>query len=880
MGIRAHCPAKLPRWNSELTRWLSKTTDYMQHSHDPFTPSAHPKVVDPCISHQREAITADFNTLSAATAERYTEHTVEQGSIESAPNIRDRFPVQTLDSESAKDIAQPAIDGSASGDHFGFTKRTSLEKPHTPAMQGMSGVLNYTSSLTIVASLGTSVSAAQTHRDVITDSSTTNPAFSTSADIPAYPTNHIDQPAALPALTLSQPSHFSNTQPSSLPSVPHLQPCSNKWKDFPALLEEARSLGARETGVFLVDMPPELAGYSWKGMSSDTVDGTTPERSTARNMVSYRWSVPQVDTEAYTLKAEVVKMPFDLTKLPSPTRESNGSNLAQKSLTRFEDEVRKAHAVGQAPIFPHYAANQEVDGTHQRISLGLDPQCPISELNGNTLDKTVGRFAGVHTSMAYISADGFGAPFGMHKEDFDLLAVNYLVRGSPKVWVVVAPADANRLEELMLHINGQKRQCDQFVRHVYTWLPTHLLEEAGIRYSTVYQQQHQAVVTDRRSYHQGINCGMNIAEAVNYGDESWSSVGCQPCHPTCGSDSTDFITEAAMAFKEQRLKRPSRAKQNPKEQTVDASEPKALMGPRQKRKYLLKSTESPLKKLRRVRDGAISKPKVSHDAAGIHVAIKPYEDRLLARYVTFEEEEQKRMARKVESGCLEASSEPAFSPVKLFDELAKIPLKDKLDSNRLPVPIGRDQVEKVVRLVTATAGRIAISVFREITNHFRTQTCNSIFTSANPSLGARVTVLRTLNSQGAYCNLIRRFHVVKLVEQLDGKFDRFVEVSLGSRGRKPRRAGNPNNAAQSAAKEEAIEQALREAYPDIVGSSTPATALKHGRFSQAWNEIKQNLERNLKLGRRWKILTDEYGLGVLPLIPAIKENTHSVSDYM
>ena len=35
-----------------------------------------------------------------------------------------------------------------------------------------------------------------------------------------------------------------------------------------------KDIGALETGVFLVDIPPKVAGYSWKGLPFDTVDGT------------------------------------------------------------------------------------------------------------------------------------------------------------------------------------------------------------------------------------------------------------------------------------------------------------------------------------------------------------------------------------------------------------------------------------------------------------------------------------------------------------------------------------------------------------------------------------------------------------------------------
>lgn len=348
-----------------------------------------------------------------------------------------------------------------------------------------------------------------------------------------------------PVSSLSGPSqpatHSSCPNLASLPQAPYLKPSDPEWRNFPALLEKARNQGMLQTGICVVDIPPEVAGPSWKGMP--TANGTPA----TRNIESQSWSIHPTDNGVYRLKAKTKPNRFDLMNLSSPPREPMGAEFAQQRLRRFESDIEKALTGGKTPSFPPYATNQEVDQIPQRNYWGLNPQSPISKLEGDALDRTIGKFAGVHTLMLYASG-GDGAPFGMHVDDFKLLAVNYLVCGSPKIWVVIAPADADLLEELMLKLNRQEPLCDQSVGHSYSWISTKLLDEAGIRYSAVSVGPGQAAIIGPGVYHQGFNTGRNIAEAKNYADDTWSPNGCKPCHSTCGSTSTEFITNAAMKF--------------------------------------------------------------------------------------------------------------------------------------------------------------------------------------------------------------------------------------------------------------------------------------------------------------------------------------------
>lgn len=236
------------------------------------------------------------------------------------------------------------------------------------------------------------------------------------------------------------------------------------------------------------------------------------------------------------------------------------------------------------------------------------------------------------------------------------------------------------------------------------------------------------------------------------------------------------------------------------------------------------------------------------------------------------QKEQERVARKEKTGCFEVTSEPMLRPTELFSELTNGSLK-------------RIENEKIVRLVTATAGKEAISIFRESLHRIRQQAISTI-PNAKPSLGNSpslrqiVTTLRNLKAADAYSSLTRRFHLVKLVEHLERKDNNFIEVNEYGRGHMRTRRGNPVNNARADTKDAAITQALHEAYSDTIGAKPPVTALEQEKLDRTWDELKQKLKRDYTLGRHWKMLKDEYGFGVLPLIPAVKESPHYISDSM
>lgn len=123
----------------------------------------------------------------------------------------------------------------------------------------------------------------------------------------------------------------------------------------------------------------------------------------------------------------------------------------------------------------------------------------------------------------YIYAGMWGSVFAAHTEDVNLLSINYLHAGAPKIWYAIAPGpDSKRFEALAQHeYSVQFRDCKEFLRHKRCLISPKVLQRSGIRYQTAVQMPGEAIITFPGGYHFGFNAGFNIAEATNFGVPEW-----------------------------------------------------------------------------------------------------------------------------------------------------------------------------------------------------------------------------------------------------------------------------------------------------------------------------------------------------------------------
>ncbi|KAK2771391.1 set-domain histone methyltransferase-8 [Colletotrichum kahawae] len=114
----------------------------------------------------------------------------------------------------------------------------------------------------------------------------------------------------------------------------------------------------------------------------------------------------------------------------------------------------------------------------------------------------------------------------MHIEDLAVPSVNLVRWGAPKKWLFITPEPGNvrnfenKCRKTFPHRKCVKHrhaqpECSQFVRHSNALFSTEALREWGIKFTETTCQEGEMVVTLPGTYHQVVNEGENLAEAVN-----------------------------------------------------------------------------------------------------------------------------------------------------------------------------------------------------------------------------------------------------------------------------------------------------------------------------------------------------------------------------
>lgn len=194
----------------------------------------------------------------------------------------------------------------------------------------------------------------------------------------------------------------------------------------------------------------------------------------------------------------------------------------------------------------------------ERRTLGLPVKSAIWPLQGDELRNTRCGYPGTHSPFVYISPDNYSI-FGFHREDYDTMAINHLHAGSAKIWLIVAPHHAERFEqavqeEALLIGKNVKLECSQFIRHLAIMVTEEFLIAKNIDFESVNQYPGYTIITLPKAYHQGINTGPNVAEAVNYAPPGWTvDDRYRCCTPRCsghvapmpreGMSRRDLLTE-------------------------------------------------------------------------------------------------------------------------------------------------------------------------------------------------------------------------------------------------------------------------------------------------------------------------------------------------
>jgi hypothetical protein len=174
---------------------------------------------------------------------------------------------------------------------------------------------------------------------------------------------------------------------------------------------------------------------------------------------------------------------------------------------------------------------------HEGSFFGDDPASGWSLKSLDTCLHLLGSVPGVTTPYLYMGM--FASTFAAHCEDVNLMSINYLHAGAPKIWYAIAPGpDGARFEALAAHhYSHVANDCKEFLRHKQSLLSPKLLKKAGIAFTTIIQYPGEAVITFPGGYHFGFNTGFNVAEATNFGVPEWIPFGLRAKHCLCRPDS-------------------------------------------------------------------------------------------------------------------------------------------------------------------------------------------------------------------------------------------------------------------------------------------------------------------------------------------------------
>jgi len=207
-------------------------------------------------------------------------------------------------------------------------------------------------------------------------------------------------------------------------------------------------------------------------------------------------------------------------------------DFSDENMSKLERRFWKR--LGPTMEAPYYGADMDGSFFDGDRACGWNVESLESCLQLLTVNTKQDNLPGVTSPYLYFGM--WGSVFCAHTEDMNLLSINYLHAGAPKMWYAVSPVDSKRFESLaQSHFAHAARNCPEFLRHKRCLLSPAILKKAGIMYTTQIQRPGDAMITFPGSYHFGFNTGFNIAESTNFAVPEWIPSALEArvcmCHP-------------------------------------------------------------------------------------------------------------------------------------------------------------------------------------------------------------------------------------------------------------------------------------------------------------------------------------------------------------
>ena len=113
---------------------------------------------------------------------------------------------------------------------------------------------------------------------------------------------------------------------------------------------------------------------------------------------------------------------------------------------------------------------------------------------------------------------------GLHIDEHDLISLNYLHHGSPKLWYIIHPSCYSKLEELVNKLklfSDISSSCLSPLQHKSLLLKPSFLHAYSIEFYQIEQKLNELVVIFPGIYHFYFDTGFNLSETTKYALPSW-----------------------------------------------------------------------------------------------------------------------------------------------------------------------------------------------------------------------------------------------------------------------------------------------------------------------------------------------------------------------
>ena len=612
-----------------------------------------------------------------------------------------------------------------------------------------------------------------------------------------------------------------------------MMPSLDQWLDFPRLLSAAHQIEKGTVGAFKVLMPTGI------------LECALPKAPTAKTSSFSRFKFDQEYEGAFTMYAQNAKEddPSDLEVI----RQSSSLEIVK----HFESLALSRNGLCDA----RYSTDLDAKNPGERTQLGLQEKSPIWPLHGDLLPTTWESIPGVHSPYAYKAGPAFGAPFAMHKDDFNLIAVNHLYEGE-KLWLLIPPRFAPIFEQSVRRMASDlaDRRCDQFLRHRAMYFSTSLLEQWGIEFHIIHQLRNETVVVLSNAYHQGFSNGPTFAEAVNYAPEGWNIKGYKGCNWRCGGtaihiDSMRSRGKLALQLPENLTGAVGSSAGNSNRTTLDGGELNAA----EEISFEADAVEGTEHRSRAVaaKPQKTARSHLNEQGASTNIQSRISRKRKRAASTLNDQIKFLKSLNITQSELGPSALQSLAKNVPSLPKNHKYILRIYNIFLHAKEATNHSQLWLLTQLFFTTASSIAFAKLYELGAILQSNTIEEVRNGSKP-----LEILDRIDVTQASFSILQRFYLCELLENYEARVEAHQSTTPYTRLRQSL-AKHVHGASQSLA----YYDLIHDAYPGLTQS-------KNRRDSTSeWAKRHSALKSRLASARKWKVIKEELGHGILALIP-------------